>query len=350
MKAPDNFGPELAVLTQRLTQSVGQLAQMGLPDIGVSQHETVLTGQGFRLLRYGSGANRADQCAVLIVYALVNRPWVLDLEPGRSTIARLIASGMDVFLIEWEDPLAQDQDRGFSDYACHMLDECVDTVSALRNESTVNLLGVCQGGTFSLCYTALYGHKVRNLVTMVTPVDFHTEDNVLAKWVRKVDLDRLVGCYGNVPGTLLNALFLAMQPFRLGSKKYLDLVDLADDPEGLRTFARMERWIADSPDQAGRTFREFVGALFQRNALVAGELVLDGKVVDLGEIRCPVLNVYALADHLVPASASRALADHVASTDYSELRFDGGHIGIYVSRAAQEKVPPAVAAWLQKRP
>ena len=146
MKAPDNFGPELAVLTQRLTQSVGQLAQMGLPDIGVSQHETVLTGQGFRLLRYGSGANRADQCAVLIVYALVNRPWVLDLEAGRSTIARLIASGMDVFLIEWEDPLAQDQDRGFSDYACHMLDECVDTVSALRNESTVNLLGVCQGG------------------------------------------------------------------------------------------------------------------------------------------------------------------------------------------------------------
>ncbi|HCX86813.1 MAG TPA: class III poly(R)-hydroxyalkanoic acid synthase subunit PhaC, partial [Gammaproteobacteria bacterium] len=214
MKPPENYGPELAALTDRLTKSVGQLAQMGLADIGACDHETVLTGEGFRLLRYGSGAERADQCAVLIVYALVNRPWVLDLEPGRSTISRLLGSGMDVFLIEWEDPQDEDQDRGFSDYACRMLDECVDKVSALRGESTVNLLGVCQGGTFSLCYTALYGHKVRNLVTMVTPVDFHTADNVLSKWVRKVDLDRLVGCYGNVPGALLNALFLSLQPFR----------------------------------------------------------------------------------------------------------------------------------------
>ena len=115
MKLPENFGPELALLTERLTQSVGQLAKIDLPDIGTSPHETVLTGEGFRLLRYDSGAERANQCAVLIVYALVNRPWVLDLEPGRSTIAQLIASGLDVFLIEWEDPLAADQNRGFSD-------------------------------------------------------------------------------------------------------------------------------------------------------------------------------------------------------------------------------------------
>ena len=111
----------------------------------------------------------------------------------------------------------------------------------------------------------------------------------------------------------------------------------------------MERWIADSPDQAGRAFLEFVGDLFQRNALVRGELVLDGRIVDLGAIRCPVLNVYARNDHLVPASASRPLEDHVASSDYSELEFEGGHIGIYVSRSAQKTVPPAIAGWLKAR-
>ena len=349
MKAPESFGLELAELTRQLTQSASQLAGMGLPKIGTAPHETVLAGEGFRLLRYGEGEKRADHCAVLIVYALVNRPWVLDLEPGRSMIEGLLASQMDVFLVEWEDPSEQDQHRGFSDYACALLDECVEAVGSLRNENSVNLLGVCQGGTFSLCYTALHSKKVRNLITMVTPVDFHTADNTLSQWVRKVDLDALVGCYGNVPGTLLNGLFVSLQPFRLGSKKYIDLVDLADNPQGLRTFARMERWIADSPDQAGRAFREFVGDLFQRNALVRGELVLDGRIVDLGAIRCPVLNVYARNDHLVPASASRPLADHVASSDYSELEFEGGHIGIYVSRSAQQKVPPAIAGWLQAR-
>ena len=349
MKAPESFGLELAELTRQLNQSASQLAEMGLPEIGTTPHETVLAGEGFRLLRYGEGEKRADQCAVLIVYALVNRPWVLDLEPGRSMIEGLLALQMDVFLVEWEDPAEQDQHRGFSDYACTLLDECVEAVVSLRNENAVNLLGVCQGGTFSLCYTALHSKKVRNLITMVTPVDFHTEDNTLFQWVRKVDLDALVGCYGNVPGTLLNGLFVSLQPFRLGSKKYIDLVDLADNPQGLRTFARMERWIADSPDQAGRAFQEFVGDLFQRNALVRGELVLDGQIVDLGAIRCPVFNVYARNDHLVPASASRPLADHVESCDYSELEFDGGHIGIYVSRSAQQKVPPAIADWLKAR-
>mgnify|MGYP001166220117 FL=1 len=345
---PDHSA-QMRALAERLTRSLGQLGQLGMPEIGTSERQTVLSGRGFKLLRYGSGTARDRGCPVLIAYALVNRPWVLDLEPERSTIARLLEAGLDVFLIEWTDPGPDDHDTGLADYICGMLDQCVDAACAVRNENAINLLGVCQGGTFSLCYTALFPHKVRNLVTMVTPVDFHTKDNLLSHWVRGVDLDRLVGCYGNVPGSLLNALFIALQPFRLGGKKYLDLADLANDPERLHTFARMERWIADSPDQAGRAFAEFIGTLYQRNSLVKDQMVLDEKLVRLSAVRCPVLNVYALADHLVPAAASRALAQHVGSSDYRELAFDGGHIGIYVSRHAQQQIPPEIAAWLQAR-
>ena len=169
MKAPESFGLELAELARQLTQSASQLAEMGLPEIGTTPHETVLAGEGFRLLRYGEGEKRADQCAVLIVYALVNRPWVLDLEPGRSMIEGLLALQMDVFLVEWEDPAEQDQHRGFSDYACTLLDECVEAVVSLRNENAVNLLGVCQGGTFSLCYTALHSKKAVSYTHLTLP-------------------------------------------------------------------------------------------------------------------------------------------------------------------------------------
>lgn len=340
---------EAQKLTQELARSLRQLAAIGAPTIGASTHETIMSGDGFHLLRYQSAAQTKEKPAVLIVYALVNRPWVLDLEPDRSTIKRLLDLGLDVFLIEWKDPIESDKDRELSDYISRMINECVERVCALRNESRVNLLGICQGGTFSLCFSALYPQKVKNLITMVTPVDFQTPDNVLSQWVRHVDLDRLVGCYGNVPGAMLNALFIALQPFRLGSKKYLDLVDLADNPDALQTFARMERWIADSPDQAGRAFAQFIGSLYQRNALIKGKLVIDETIVDLKKITCPVLNVYGLADHLVPASASRALADQVSSRDYRELTFDGGHIGIYVSRRAQRQIPAEIAAWLKTR-
>ena len=77
--------------------------------------------------------------------------------------------------------------------------------------------------------------------------------------------------------------------------------------------------------------------------------MIDERIVDLKKIKCPVLNVYGLTDHLVPASASRALADQVSSPDYRELTFDGGHIGIYVSRRAQAEIPASITAWLKAR-
>jgi len=134
-------------------------------------------------------------------------------------------------------------------------------------------------------------------------------------------------------------------PFRLTLQKYLALVDGADDPRQLETFLRMERWIFDSPDQAGQAFRDFVRTFFQENRLVRGGALVGGRPVDLKRITVPVLNIYATHDHLVPPSSSRPLAGLVGSDDYQELAFEGGHIGIYVSSRAQS-VPAAIAAWL----
>jgi polyhydroxyalkanoate synthase len=183
---------------------------------------------------------------------------------------------------------------------------------------------------------------------MVTPVDFATPQNLLAKWARGIDVDLLVDTYGNVPGELLNFIFVSLMPFRLTLQKYLAIVDGADEPRQLENFLRMERWIFDSPDQAGQAFREFVRLFFQENRLVRGGAVVGGRPVDLRRITMPVFNIYATQDHLVPPSASRPLAGLVGSADYEELAFDGGHIGIYVSSRAQA-VPAAIAAWLGRR-
>jgi hypothetical protein len=39
----------------------------------------------------------------------------------------------------------------------------------------------------------------------------------------------------------------------------------------------------------------------------------------------------------------------VASRDYTPFEFQGGHIGIYVSRSAQELLPRTIAQWLASR-
>jgi polyhydroxyalkanoate synthase len=213
----------------------------------------------------------------------------------------------------------------------------------------VNLLGVCQGGTLALCHTALHPDRIRNLITMVTPVDFHTPENLLSKWIRGVDVERMVEVLGNIPGELLNATFLSLMPLRLASQKYAGLADLADDPDALANFLRMEKWIVDSPDQAGAAFAQFIRWFYQENRLVLGGLRIGAGRVDLRQVDCPVLNIHASQDHLVPPSASLPLGGLINSQDYTSFEFDGGHIGIYVSARAQELLPRTIAEWLEKR-
>ena len=167
--------------------------------------------------------------------------------------------------------------------------------------------------------------------------------------MRHVDIDLFVDTLGNVPGELLNWAFLTLKPFRLMGQKYMDLVNLLDDTDKARDFMRMEKWIFDSPDQAGEAYREFMKHFYQENGLVKGTVKIGNDTIDLGKITMPVLNIFAAQDHLVPPDASRALEGCVGTNDYTEIEFPGGHIGIYVSGKAQKMIPPAVGDWLAKR-
>jgi polyhydroxyalkanoate synthase len=212
----------------------------------------------------------------------------------------------------------------------------------------IDLMGVCQGGVLSLCYAALEPRSIGRLITVTTPVDFHTPENLLGRWVRGVDTRLLEAC-GNLPGEVLNALFLALMPFRLTQEKYVRLLTGAPDQAAVEDFVRMERWIFDSPPQAAAALAQFVRLFYQENAFVRGTLRLNGRALALRNVRQPLLNLYALGDHIVPSAACAALERHVGSRDYSAVALQTGHIGMYVSRAAREQIPRRILAWLSER-
>jgi polyhydroxyalkanoate synthase len=138
-------------------------------------------------------------------------------------------------------------------------------------------------------------------------------------------------------------------PFNLNFKKYIDMLDVMEDKEKLLNFLRMEKWIFDSPDQAGECLRQFVKDCYQGNKLVKGKLKLGGKTVDLGKITMPILNIYASADHLVPPAATKPFNDLVGSEDKTLYEFQGGHIGVFVGSRSQKELAPAIAKWLIQR-
>ena len=357
MKATDfdleHLSREMGEFNQRLVQGLTALAQTGDIRIGSAEKDAVYSEDKMVLYRYRPVADvPAEQrvrTPLLICYALVNRPYMMDLQPDRSLIRGLLQRGVDVYLIDWGYPDGADRFLGLDDYVLGYLPRCMEHVARASGSPQVNLLGVCQGGTLSLCYAALFPERVRNLVTMVTPVDFRTPENLLTKWTENVDLDALAATTGNVPGELLNALFLRLMPFRLTSQKYVDLLDHIDDAQALENFLRMEKWIFDSPDQPGEMFRQFMTWMVKENRLVDGTLELGGRRVDLHDVTMPLFNIYATQDHLVPPSASLPLERLAGSRDYSSYAFPGGHIGIYVSGSAQREVPARIADWLRKR-
>ena len=344
---PDDILNEVSSFNTKLAQGMGNLMDIGEISEGVTPREVIYEEDKLKLYRYVSDKeSKKNKVPLLIVYALVNRPYMTDLQENRSTIRGLMDAGQDVYLIDWG--YADDADRYLTmdDYINGYIDRCIDALIARHNVDKVNLLGICQGGTFSLCYCSMHPEKVRNLVTMVTPVDFHTPDNILSHWVQNIDVDLAVDTMGNISGDLLNLTFLNVKPYQLMGQKYLGVVDIMDNPDALKNFMRMEKWIFDSPDQAGETYRQFIKDFFQGNKLIKGEVEIGEYSVDLENITMPVLNVFAEQDHLVPPDASRALKKYVGSKDYTELSFPGGHIGIYVSGRAQKTVPPEIGKWL----
>lgn len=349
MLRPDQILDEICEFNRRIANGMVTLSQVGEIDVGASPSDVVYREDKLSLLHYRPRVADPAKGPLLIVYALVNRPYMTDLQEDRSMIRGLLNQGIDVYLVDWGYPDAADRFLDLDDYLNGYLRRCVDFVCREHNVPQIDLLGICQGGTFSLCFAAMYPQKVRNLITMVTPVDFHTPDNTLSLWSRGLDVDLMVDTLGNVPGELLNWSFLSLKPFRLTGQKYVDLADLLEDPVKTKNFLRMEKWIFDSPDQAGEAFRQFIKWFFQENRLVRGGLEIGGRTVDLANVTMPVLNVYATEDHLVPPDASTALERYVGTKDYTTFAFKGGHIGIYVSGRAQKEIPATVAQWLRDR-
>ena len=341
---------EEALATQRkLAGALQTLRSMDEVEFGVTAKEEVYCEDKLVVYRFRGERPPTAKVPILIVYALVNRPYMVDLQDDRSLVRNLLARGEDVYLIDWGYPDRADRWLTLDDYINGYIARSVDAVAAHSGSSPINLLGICQGGAFSLCFAAMHPQKVRNLITMVTPVDFRTPDNMLSNWVQSMDVDLFVDTLGNVPADLMNLCYLMLKPIRLNQQKYIGLVDILDDKVEMENFLRMEKWIFDSPDQAGEAFRQFLKDFYQGNKLVNGGLKIGGHEVHLGNVTMPVLNIFAEQDHLVPPAASRVLGDHVGTDDYTQVAFRGGHIGIYVSGRAQREVPGAIHDWLAAR-
>lgn len=286
---------------------------------------------------------------LLVIYALINRETMLDLQPGRSVANSFLDNGIDLYMVDWGYPTEKDKFLTIDDHVNGYINDMVDVICSRHNVKKINIMGICMGGTMSVMYASLHPDKVKNLVTTVTPSNFDTDKGLLHVWTKQMDADEMVDAYGNISGDFMNFGFLLLNPARLMLDKYVGFMEHADNKVFVENFMRMEKWIFDSPDIPGETFRQFIKDCYQKNLLIQSKLNIGGQIVDLKNITMPLLNIYGKYDHLVPPEACDKLTGQVGSKDTEDVCLETGHIGIYVSSKTQKEFVPKIVDWLKKR-
>lgn len=352
---------QMAELWGRLNATRAAVAAVdpGEIEIATTPKDEIARDGTVRLFHYRPLVKKPLGVPVIYAYALVGRFTVADLTPDRSLIRRLLEQGLDVYAIDWGHPRAVDCHVGLDDYIFGYIDDCVDVVRERAGVDKVNLLGICQGGIFHMIYASLFPEKVNAVVSTVAPFDFHANIgdeqvgrgliHIWARALEAADVDLAVDATGNLAGELMAKYFGFMTPVSTMSKYGIDLAEIAENDAQLKNFLSMERWLSDRPSHTAASLRQWIKDFYIDNKLAKGELDIGGHRIDLGKVKCPVLNVYGEHDVVAPPVCSTALRGMVGTSDYTELPFPGGHIGIFVGKRAQETLAPAIANWIRER-
>ena len=334
---------------QRSVKGVEYLTSGG-PPVGKTPRDLIHQRGTLALYRYRPQADELYRVPVLVVMALTNRGYILDLAPGQSFVEFLLQRGYDVYMIDWNPPRPEEKRIRMEDYTLDFIPDCITRVQQASGETDVNLIGYCAGGMLSTIYAALHTDgPVRNLAVFTTPIDFRGM-KLFSKMSdrRHFDVDRLVDTVGNTPPEMIFESFSMLRPADRVTGK-IKLWDNMWNDEFVKSYRMFDRWGADILPMPGEYFRQITKELMWENRLYKNEFVVGGRRVDLGNIKIPVLHVVAEHDRIVPYEASKPLIQNVGSKDKEEVILKGGHVSIAAGGNAVKRMWPKLDSWLGKR-
>lgn len=318
---------------------------------GATESEVVYAENKLVLRRYEPRQAPARDVPVLLVYAIINRPYILDFQPDRSVVGQFLDAGFEVYLLDWGQPSRLDARLDMDDYVERYLANCVEAVRDRTGADAIHLFGYCTGGTLATVYAALHPEDVRALGLLAPVLGFDAEGGIFQRWGRLESADPrlLVESFGNAPGEWLTLEFSMVDPVEYYLARYLRLAEHSDDEEYVARFLRRLRWGVDSVDVAGGLYEQFLVDLYRDDRLQDGRLTVAGQTVDVGELTMPVLSVIGTRDRFIPAAASLPFLEAIPATDTTVIEFPVDHVGLSIDERAHEELWPRVCEWFAAR-
>ena len=103
---PSDPMSEAAAMQSKVLAGAERLRKLNEDDVqfGPTPKQEVFRNDHVVLYRYQPRVADRVGTPLLIVYALVNRPYMVDLQEDRSLVRSLLDEGVDVYLIDWGYP------------------------------------------------------------------------------------------------------------------------------------------------------------------------------------------------------------------------------------------------------
>ena len=321
-------------------------------ETGQTPKETIWTKNKAKLYHYQTDAEKKHPVPIFFVFALINKPYILDLRPGNSLIEYLCNEGYDVYLIDWGTPGDEDSGLTFEDYVLDYIPRAIRKVLRHSGAEKLTLFGYCMGGTMSAMYASLYPETLENLILMTTPIDFDKDELGLYGLFtdpRYIDVGTMTDAFGNIPGDMIDTGNRMLKPVTNYVGTYVTMWERIFEDKPMETWLAMNKWVNDGAPFPGAAFKQWITDFYQENKLAKGEMKLRGKHIDLSKIQVPFLSIAGTKDHICTLPQAEAVMDLVSSQDKEFYTLDAGHVGLMTGRGSKKNLWPKVNDWLSTR-
>jgi putative long chain acyl-CoA synthase len=307
----------------------------------------------YRLRRYfPDGANDPSRPPVILVPPMMVSANVYDVTRDQGAVGVLHDLGVDPWVVDFGSPDRETGglERTLSDHVV-ALSRVIDSVHAHTGRK-VHLAGYSQGGMF--CYqTAAYRRSegLASVITFGSAVDslsglpFGIPAAVAGRGAQLV-ADHVFNRF-SVSGWMARTGFQLLDPIKTVRARW-DFLRQLHDREALlpreqqRRFLEVEGWVAWSGPAVAELLRQFV----VHNRMMAGGAVIDGTLITLAEITCPVLAFIGEIDDIGQPASVRGIRRAAPRADVSEVLLRAGHFGLVVGSTAAMHTWPTVGKWV----
>ncbi|HEU5376484.1 MAG TPA: alpha/beta fold hydrolase [Ktedonobacteraceae bacterium] len=318
------------------------------PGIGQTPRTLLWRKNKAQLYRYNHvvEAARGYRTPLLMVYALINKPYILDMLPGRSFIEYLVKHGVDVYLLDWGTPDPEERRLRFDDLVMEYLPQAIQQVLKTSSADHLNLFGYCIGGILITLYAATHlNAPLSSIVLLATPLDF-SHAGILGTWLApcSFDVDKLVDTMGNVPPDFIRSGASLLHV--VGAPAMFQ--ESVEDERFLEVWSALSVWGMDGVPFPGEAFRQWIKDFYQGNKLITNHFMLAGQCVHLSAITTPIMSIAAESDHLIPLQQIKPTLQAVSSSEKELFILPGSHFGLVTSPRAVKELWPRVVNWLAK--